>query len=168
MSESVAACECSICYDEITAASGKVSLGCTHEFHFSCIASWFVKQKQKELSEACPLCRQEGGEKTKLPICVKGSVEDDDEDDDEDYWDDEDEEEGDSSIIHVTSSFAAKFIDKEKVATKIQAVWRSYKVYLDHKEELAAQGLLKLAEGLVVQFEIQNYDYAADILDFDF
>ena len=40
--------ECSICYSEINAATGKVELSCSHPFHFSCLTKWFDKQRLKK------------------------------------------------------------------------------------------------------------------------
>ena len=163
--------DCPICYEEITAATGKVGLGCSHEFHFSCISQWFIQQKKKDLSEGCPLCRQEGGEKSKLPEdCVKGGF-DDDEDDDEEDEDDEGSWDDYHGGSYATGYFLANFVDKGEVATKIQAIWRSHKVRLDNKEELDAKGLLKLAAALQVHFaeyDEGGYDHAGEVVDFDF
>lgn len=48
---------CAICYDEITAATGKVELSCSHAFHLSCLSSWFKIQSGKDLEQNCPCCR---------------------------------------------------------------------------------------------------------------
>jgi hypothetical protein len=81
--------DCSICYDAINAASGKVEMaGCTHAFHFRCISSWFMRQ---EGSESCPCCRHEPDELGRLPILSEDEDEEDEED--EEYEEEEDEEE---------------------------------------------------------------------------
>ena len=59
--------ECSICYDEINALTGKVELSCAHHFHFSCVARWFDKQRLQDSCESCPLCRNESNEFQKMP-----------------------------------------------------------------------------------------------------
>jgi len=52
---------CSICYEAITTATGKVELSCSHTFHFKCLASWFMKK------ETCPYCRHEAVDEEKMP-----------------------------------------------------------------------------------------------------
>jgi len=78
--------ECSICFNAITSATGKVELSCSHPFHFSCLTTWFDKQNMQGCGQNCPLCRHEANEFEKMPSVV------DDEEDDEDYDDDEDDE----------------------------------------------------------------------------
>jgi hypothetical protein len=80
--------DCSICYDEITQATGKVELSCSHSFHFSCLTSWFKTQTGNELTQSCPCCRHESNEHEKM--ATERPVEDEDEDEDDD--DDESEE----------------------------------------------------------------------------
>lgn len=79
--------ECSCCYEEITAATGKAVMGCGHEFHFNCLATWFYKQCEGGGSETCPLCRREATALEQLP-----TNDADDEDEDEDEEDDYEEE----------------------------------------------------------------------------
>lgn len=79
--------ECSCCYDEITAATGKAVMGCGHEFHFNCLATWFYRQCEDGGSETCPLCRREATATEQLPTT---SPEDDDDDDDDDYEEEDD------------------------------------------------------------------------------
>ena len=60
--------ECSICYSEISSATGKVELSCLHPFHFSCLTTWFNKQKCQGSHENCPLCRHESNDFEKMPL----------------------------------------------------------------------------------------------------
>ncbi len=48
--------ECSICFGDISVATGRTILSCRHEFHLSCIVNWL-----RTGSECCPLCRTETG-----------------------------------------------------------------------------------------------------------
>jgi hypothetical protein len=80
--------ECSICFNAITAATGKVELSCSHPFHFSCLTTWFDKQKIQGACENCPLCRHEANEFEKMPA----GLEDEDDEDDDETWDADDEE----------------------------------------------------------------------------
>ena len=83
--------ECSICYDAITAETGKTVMACGHEFHFRCMASWFGTQCDKELPENCPCCRHVAGPLECLPECedhesLYSDDEDDEIDDEESEW----------------------------------------------------------------------------------
>ncbi len=42
--------KCSICFDVLK--NGIIQLSCEHQYHYTCIASWFSVRK------TCPLCRQ--------------------------------------------------------------------------------------------------------------
>jgi hypothetical protein len=79
--------ECSCCFDEITVETGKTVLGCGHNFHFRCLASWFLQQESAGNAQNCPLCRREASDIEKLPA-LQGDA---DEDDDSEY-EDEDED----------------------------------------------------------------------------
>ena len=81
--------DCSICYDEITLATGKVELSCSHSFHFSCLTSWFKTQTGNELTQSCPCCRHESNEHEKM--ATERPIEDEDEDEDDEDEDDEEE-----------------------------------------------------------------------------
>lgn len=81
--------ECSICYSEITSATGKVELSCTHPFHFSCLTTWFDKQKCQGSHENCPLCRHESNDFEKLPEAMYEEEDEEDDDEDEDEWEEE-------------------------------------------------------------------------------
>lgn len=76
--------DCAICYDAITAATGKVELSCSHSFHFSCLTSWFNTQSGNDLGQSCPCCRHESNEHEKMPTSATNVVTDDDDDDDDD------------------------------------------------------------------------------------
>jgi hypothetical protein len=59
---------CSICYEELSAATGTVQMaGCGHGFHFRCIATWFSRQGADRASQTCPCCRQQPTELGRLP-----------------------------------------------------------------------------------------------------
>ena len=79
--------ECSICCDEIVAATGQVTLGCSHQFHLGCVGRWLLK------SSTCPMCRGE--------TCAKEKILADDEmiefEEDEEEEDDNDEQEEDDN-----------------------------------------------------------------------
>lgn len=53
--------ECSICFGDISVATGRTILSCSHEFHLSCIVNWLHTG-----SECCPLCRTETGAMEKI------------------------------------------------------------------------------------------------------
>jgi hypothetical protein len=75
--------ECSICYSEINAATGKVELSCSHPFHFSCLTKWFDKQRLKKTCESCPLCRHETSEFEKMPDVLMEEDSEEEESDEE-------------------------------------------------------------------------------------
>ncbi len=58
--------DCAICYEAITASTGKVDLSCSHSFHFSCLTSWFATQNGNEHTQSCPYCRHESNEHEKM------------------------------------------------------------------------------------------------------
>lgn len=84
--------DCSICYDAITAATGKVDLSCSHTFHFSCLTTWFTAQQDKELSQSCPCCRHESNEHEKMPAAATADDESDEESDEESDDESDDDE----------------------------------------------------------------------------
>jgi hypothetical protein len=91
----MATTDCSICYDEISASTGKMEMaGCSHAFHYRCITSWFKRQEAEEAGESCPCCRNQPGELGRLPGPQEASeVTDDDETLSYSAEDDEDEPE---------------------------------------------------------------------------
>jgi hypothetical protein len=67
-------------------------MGCGHEFHFNCLATWFYKQCENGNSETCPLCRREATATEALPTNDDEESEnesDDDEDYEEEFGEDE-------------------------------------------------------------------------------
>jgi len=70
--------DCSICYEAITAETGKTTMSCSHTFHYKCLTKWFNSRCNSELAENCPCCRHEASEFEMLP-----EEEDEDEDMDE-------------------------------------------------------------------------------------
>lgn len=66
--------ECSICCEEIVAATGQVTLSCSHTFHLGCVGSWLLR------STSCPLCRGETCEKEQIQ---RPHAEEEEEEDDE-------------------------------------------------------------------------------------
>ena len=124
--------DCSICYDEITQATGKVELSCSHSFHFSCLTSWFKTQTGNELTQSCPCCRHESNEHEKM--ATESPVEDeDDEGDDEDDEEDEDEELTEEEELALAAA-------KERAAFRFQ----KFKVELS-KEDFEAYAASKIA-----------------------
>jgi hypothetical protein len=66
--------ECSICCEEIAAATGQVTLSCSHTFHLGCVGSWLLR------STSCPLCRGETCEKEQIQRPDAAEEEEDEED----------------------------------------------------------------------------------------
>jgi hypothetical protein len=87
---------CSICFDDITKATGSTTLSCEHVFHFRCIDKWLTKQIIDDIEQTCPCCRGKGGEFDRLSVISAGEEEDED---DETYVDDEAEGEEDADSI---------------------------------------------------------------------
>ena len=86
-------CECPICFDEITSATGKVTIACDHAFHFRCIANWFDSQNTKDLPESCPCCRREVSEIESMPVFSEDESESESESEDESESESESESE---------------------------------------------------------------------------
>lgn len=51
--------ECAICYDPMTAQTGRTTLSCNHAFHLACIVNSMIVGS----NFTCPCCRHELGEK---------------------------------------------------------------------------------------------------------
>ena len=90
--------ECPICYEEITSETGSVNLSCSHQFHLTCITSWFSKQG------SCPCCRKVMGEKEALVRYESDDESDADDDEDEDDEDAEEEDPSDPRNKNILSS----------------------------------------------------------------
>ena len=136
--------ECSICFDDITVATGSTTLSCGHVFHFSCIANWFCNQQAEKTS--CCLCRKETGEFEALPFDEEDEEDEDEEtvdDDEEDEYDDDEEDEEDeedeasdpariAAIQERVVAVKARLSTMDKssaeafAATKIQSVGRLF------------------------------------------
>uniref|UniRef100_A0A6C0L7L1 RING-type domain-containing protein n=1 Tax=viral metagenome TaxID=1070528 RepID=A0A6C0L7L1_9ZZZZ len=55
---------CPICQEELNIKeSGRVTLSCSHSFHFSCIGTWIATQASSDMHASCPYCRKEMHEK---------------------------------------------------------------------------------------------------------
>ena len=126
--------ECSICFDDITAATGSTTLSCGHVFHFSCIANWFCNQTTEKTS--CCLCRKETGEFEALPFEEADADEESEGSDDgseSEYEDESDDEEVDQARVQervVAIKERLTTMDKAEAeifaATKIQSVGRLF------------------------------------------
>lgn len=92
---------CSICFDDITKATGSTTLSCEHVFHFRCIEKWLTKQILDGLDQTCPCCRGAGGEFDRLSVLSAREEEGEEEDDDETYVDEEDEDDADSILDEI-------------------------------------------------------------------
>lgn len=122
--------ECSICFNAITSQTGKVELSCSHPFHFSCLTTWFDKQKMTGGCENCPLCRHEANEFEKMPAAIV------DQDDDDDTWEYVDRDSPTPTEViaqeRTRERFAKmKFLNPEHemqlyAANLIKACWRGY------------------------------------------
>lgn len=141
--------ECSICFNEITSATGKVELSCSHPFHFSCLTTWFDKQKTQGACENCPLCRHEANEFEKMPAGLN-----DEEDDDEtlEYEDDEPTLDELAAQERARQRFARyKLINPiEEVqlyaANLIKACWRGYQDRLLYQDLLYNKDMVERHE----------------------
>jgi hypothetical protein len=128
-------CECAICFDEITKATGEVKLSCSHSFHFSCISSWFLKQDKG----TCPCCRKEMGEKEDLVGTPAG--EDDDEDDEDDEDDDDDDED---DIITLNRTELNAFLKRNELPNPMisREQWDAMEFAYDREPEYQGEGRL--------------------------
>lgn len=55
--------ECAICFNELTAATGRSVMSCGHEFHIRCLVQWLQKP---DGTASCPCCRREPTEFERL------------------------------------------------------------------------------------------------------
>ena len=132
-------CECSICYDEITKATGEVKLSCSHVFHFSCISSWFFKQDKG----TCPCCRKEMGEKEDFAAATGGGGGAEDEDEDEDD-DDEDEDDDEDDIITLNRTELNAFLKRNDLLNPMisREQWSAMEFAYDREPEYQGEGRL--------------------------
>lgn len=133
----MSSCECSICFDDITASTGSTTLSCGHVFHFSCIAKWFVNSCGESAS-TCALCRKEMGETEDLAKDLFMDVGEDDDDDEDDSDYETESESGSNSEDHEEQiarrvaflksclSMMSEENARQFAATKIQSVCRTY------------------------------------------
>lgn len=63
--------DCAICFESITATTGKSVMSCGHEFHLKCLVQWL---QQPNGAGSCPCCRREPGA---LEQVVSSSADDD-------------------------------------------------------------------------------------------
>jgi len=55
---------CPICQEELNLKeSGRVTLSCSHSFHFACIGTWIATQASSDMHASCPYCRKQMHEK---------------------------------------------------------------------------------------------------------
>ena len=66
---------CSICFEDITKATGSTTLSCEHAFHFRCIDKWLTKQICDGIAQTCPCCRGAGGEFDRLSVVTDEDLE---------------------------------------------------------------------------------------------
>lgn len=135
--------ECSICYNEITAATGKVELSCLHPFHFTCLTKWFDKQKLSGSNENCPLCRHESTEFEKMPPVLI------DDKDDDDSWEYEEPSLDELAAQERARQRFAKYkrinpVEQVELyaANLIKACWRGY------QDRIIYRGILSVKEDL--------------------
>ncbi len=86
---------CSICFDDITKATGSTTLSCEHVFHFRCIDKWLTKQICDGIAQTCPCCRGAGGDFDRLSVVEM----EDDEEEDESYVEDDVESQDADSVL---------------------------------------------------------------------
>ena len=152
--------ECSICYSQITSATGKVQLSCSHQFHFSCLTTWFDRQKCEGSHENCPLCRHQSTDFEKLPDAMYEEDGDEDEDEDEDEEDDDSWEEMPSLDELAAEERASGRFQRLKstkspeelqlyAATLIKACWRGYQDRLLYLELLENKEMIERHENYI-------------------
>lgn len=164
--------ECTICFEEITGATGHVQMSCGHFFHFICLTRWFGNQVLKDLVETCPCCRHEANNHEGLPDQFDGEAHPEAESESESESElDSESDSYDEFVPSAEQLEAAAFFNRKRAelseeafksyaATRIQAAMRSYhlrmnwiryRMMLDEKSELqmraeALQRALKEAD----------------------
>jgi hypothetical protein len=99
---------CPICYEDITAATGQVALGCSHSFHLKCVVEWLISH------ETCPCCRREVGDTERVSDLIDDG-EDDESIEGADIWppqevDGDEEQFTFTNINHLSSLFRAEIM----------------------------------------------------------
>lgn len=146
--------DCSICFNAITSSTGKVELSCSHPFHFSCLTTWFDKQKLSGAHENCPLCRHEANEFEKMPAGLN-----DEEDDDDDTWEYEDDEEDIAAAGRAAALFerlkAINPIEEVQLyaANRIKACWRGYQDRLLYQDLLENKDMVERHEEYIAKVQ---------------
>jgi len=113
-------CDCSICFEEMTAETGHSVLGCGHRFHMLCVVNWFQEQ---EGTPTCPCCRRQAGRFDNVPVWPEDQVdgeEEEEEEVDEDEMD-EDEVDEDEEEEEEEEDLGADFADMEE---NVRLNWR--------------------------------------------
>lgn len=65
---------CAICYDAITASTGKIELSCSHSFHINCLSTWFSTQNTHLFTQTCPCCRHEMNKNEAMPTGLDETI----------------------------------------------------------------------------------------------
>ena len=129
---------CAICFSEITEATGRTVLGCKHEFHLRCIATWFGGSADA----SCPCCRTVPGEHERLSDLEEGEEE---EDEDDDYS---------NTIQLLNSSFYNNYPHN---ATTHYSGWRSFRRaeadVITNPDTFVHNRFIKIKQELVRQLE---------------
>jgi hypothetical protein len=84
---------CAICFEDIEVAkTGRTTLSCSHEFHYSCLTRWFISAIDADGDPSCPCCRKQmdGLENYPEYESAEGSDDEDEDEDDDDEEEDED------------------------------------------------------------------------------
>lgn len=82
---------CAICFEDIEVAkTGRTTLSCSHEFHYSCLTRWFISAIDADGDPSCPCCRKQMDGLENYPEYEGASEEDDEEEDEDDEEEDED------------------------------------------------------------------------------
>ena len=141
--------DCSICYEAITEATGKTSLGCSHVFHFRCIVKWFDSQVENDIKESCPCCRHEATEHEKLPEPVpeEESMESDD-DREEQIAQDAREERAYAKFVWLRATKSREDLE-DYAASKIAAMMRGHWDYLWYSETAYSLRVFKAKQHIV-------------------
>jgi len=115
---------CAICFEDIEVAkTGRTTLSCAHDFHYSCLTRWFISSIDAQGEPSCPCCRKKMDGLENYP---EHEGEDEDEDDDED---DEEEDE-----LYFTFSQLKAFIRFRGGSGLAKSYWMSIRnmVLLHH------------------------------------
>lgn len=143
--------DCSICYDEITSATGKVELSCAHTFHFSCLTKWFGTQASNGNTQSCPCCRHESNDHEKMPESSEA------EDDETDEYESESEE---GDVIEQNPIDQAAADERAKMRF---AKWKS-EMTKEAFEAFAASRIAALFRGNCARYKVNEIKAIRDEL----